>query len=454
MIALVLAAATCMLPSSPVLATATVGEVHASLTPGAVHLGDHVATRCDDRPAAHPVAIAAWRGRLAVGFRDGGAWTWDGETFTAIRGLPGAAVRAIATTGETLWIATADGLWSVAGDGGKPARFAHTTLGKRAITALAADGDALLVGVDPKGLWKIANGAAELVDQRLLVGCFVARRARPSGAACDPAPPDRPLHVTALAVHAGQLVAGTFDDGVWELAGDRWIRVAGGPRFVDALRAEGDELYVASATGLYERTLHGTFARIDLGLPSLHVNDLAIAGDTLWLATSRGLAAWDGRSVRVLDTGSARVVYAVAVASDGAVWAGTIAGAVRFGADGTQRFDRARGTLPIDWVTALIPDDNGAVLAGTYDAGVVRLAADATSTSLAPLDGKLWINPHGLARIGDAIAAATLGDGLRWSRGKTPKLPDDDVTSVVRFGDVLWIGTRGGLAKIDTIDST
>jgi hypothetical protein len=54
------------------------------------------------------------------------------------------------------------------------------------------------------------------------------------------------------------------------------------------------------------------------------------------------------------------------------VWAGTIGGAVRFGPDATIRFDRARGTLPGDWVTALIPDDHGAVLAGTYDSGVMR----------------------------------------------------------------------------------
>jgi ligand-binding sensor domain-containing protein len=172
------------------------------------------------------------------------------------------------------------------------------------------------------------------------------------------------------------------------------------------------------------------------------------AGDTLWLATSRGVAGWDGRSVRMLDTGAARVVYAVTVASDGAVWAGTIGGAVRFGTEATIRFDRARGTLPGDWVTALIPDERGGVLAGTYDSGVMRLAADGNSEAVAPLDGKLWINPHGLARIDGTIAAATLGQGLRLSRGTAPKLPDDDVTAVLRIDETTWVGTRGGLARI------
>ncbi|HEX2686405.1 MAG TPA: hypothetical protein VHN14_07295, partial [Kofleriaceae bacterium] len=226
------------------------------------------------------------------------------------------------------------------------------------------------------------------------------------------------------------------------------------PALVNALYAEGDTLYAASATGLYRMTSAMSFARIDLGLPSVHINDLAKSGDTLWLATSRGVAGWDGRSVRMLDTGAARVVYAVAVASDGAVWAGTIGGAQRFGPDATIRFDRARGTLPGDWVTALLPDDQGAVLAGTYDAGVMRLRSDGSSTPVLALDRTLWINPHGLARLGDAIAAATLGQGLRMSRGTAPKLPDDDVTAVLRIADTTWIGTRGGLARIDAREVT
>lgn len=273
---------------------------------------------------------------------------------------------------------------------------------------------------------------------------------------CVHGAPEVPIHVTALAEYHHHLVVGTFDDGVWEQT-DAGFRRIPSPRLVDALYVDGDTLYAASATGLYRMAVTanapGTspdarFTRLELGLPSGHINDLVKSGDTLWLATSRGVAGWDGRSVRILGTGDARVVYAIAVASDGAVWAGTIGGALRFGPDATIRFDRARGTLPGDWVTALIPDDRGGVLAGTYDSGVMRLAADGSSEAVAPLDGQLWINPHGLARIDGAIAAATLGQGLRLSRGTAPKLPDDDVTAILRIGDTVWVGTRGGLARI------
>jgi len=445
MIALLLTAATCVLPSTPVLATATVvrpaaGEtVRAALTPGAVHLGAHIATRCDDLPAPHPVAIAAWRGRLAVGFRDGGVWTWDGTQFVALAGLPNTPVRALAATGDTLWIATSDGLYEATDTIRK-----STVLGTRTVTALAADGDTLLAGADPRGLWKIHGGKADLVDKRAVVGCFAGSKPH---ADCTPAAPDRPEHVTAFAVHHDHLIAGTFADGVWEQSGDSWARVPGAPRFVDQLLVDGDALYVASATGLFRRTA-GAFEHVDLGLASTHVNDLVKSGDTLWLATSRGLAAWDGHTVRILDTGSARVVYTVAVASDGAVWAGTIAGAIRFGSDGIIRYDRARGSLPADWVTALVPDADGSVLAGTYDSGVARLFPDGHGAPLAGLTGGLWINPHGIVRMDDTVAALTLGGGLVRADGQAiPRLPDDDVTAAVRMGDTLWIGTRGGIAR-------
>jgi len=481
MIAL-LAVAQCVISSSPIVATAMAGDAHARLTPNAVVLGDHTATRCDSLPAPHPTAIAGWHDRLAVGFRDGGVWMWNGATFEALAGLPATPVRALAAVGDTLWIGTAEGLWSihapVAAPGNspgaapgnspgaapgnspgaapgdksadkpadKPRRFEHPTLGHAPITALAADGAALRVGVDPRGEWKIEDGAAVLVGKQALIGCFVAGAPRSPGA-CIKGRPEVPIHVTALAEYHHRLVIGTFDDGVWEQAGVGFQRLPS-PRLIDALLVDGDILYAASATGLYRKTAATPFARVELGLPSTHINDLVKAGDTLWLATSRGVAGWDGRTVRMLGTGDARVVYAITVASDGAVWAGTIGGAMRFGTDATIRFDRARGTLPGDWVTALIPDDHGGVLAGTYDSGVMRLAADGTSAPVAPLDGPLWINPHGLARIDGVIAAATLGQGLRLSTGTAPRLPDDDVTSILRVGDTTWVGTRGGLARI------
>jgi len=352
-----LAVVHCVIASAPVLATAKVGDAAATLTPNAVRLGDHTATACDTLPAAHPTAIAAWHDRLAIGFRDGGVWAWDGAAFTALHGLPAAPVRALAARGDTLWVGTTEGLWSVAGLDEPAVRLAHRTLGHAAITALAADGAALRIGVDPRGEWRLTAGGVERIDRRALIGCYLGSAPRPPGG-CARGTPEVPIHVTALASYHSRVVVGTFDDGVWERSADGFRRLPS-PRMIDALLVDGDTLYAASATGLYRMTSAAGFERLELGLASSHINDLAKAGDTLWLATSRGVAGWDGTRVRTLGTGDARVVYAIAVASDGAVWAGTIGGALRFGTDATVRFDRARGTLPGDWVTALLPETDG-----------------------------------------------------------------------------------------------
>src|SRR5207245_2929299 len=126
--------------------------------------------------------------------------------------------------------------------------------------------------------------------------------------------------------YAGHLVVGTFDDGVWEATARGLVKLPS-PRMVDALLVDGDALYIASASGLYRHTRTVALEQLTLGFPTQHINDLVKSGDTLWLATSRGVGSWDGHTARMLDTGDARVVYAITVASDGAVWAGTTGGA-------------------------------------------------------------------------------------------------------------------------------
>jgi len=144
----------------------------------------------------------------------------------------------------------------------------------------------------------------------------------------------------------------------------------------------------------------------------------------------------------------APIVYAVTQTRDGAIWAATAAGVARFHSGEVTLFDRARGALPHDWVTSLLPRGDG-VLAGTYDAGVARLHADGSADPL-PAFGPAWINPNGLATVGNAIIAATLGDGLLVVTGSSARslgpLPSNDVTSVVVHRGRMWVGTRAGLA--------
>lgn len=447
-----LPAAECVLPPGPELARA--GD--AVVTPGAVTIAGRRLTRCDRLPGAHPIAVAAWRGGHAIGFRDAGVWVLRDGELSPLRGLPPAPIRALASAGERLWIGTGTaGLWW--SDGGGAQRFAHRVLGRRGITALARRGDALEVGVDPQGLWRVdASGRARRL-RRTAVGCFRGRgRApRPPGPACQVGDGGGvPYHVTALASHRGRLVVATFDQGVHERRGAGFRPVPGSPRFVNALLSVGDQLYIGAAEGLYRRRGDGPATRVVLGSPSEHVNGLAAGPDgALWIATSDGLVSLRAGRVRVLDTGDglpSRLVYAVAVAADGAVWAGTAAGAVRFSGRGAALYSHSSGALPHDWVTALLPDGDG-VYAGTYDAGVARLDPEGGGAPV-PAFGGAWVNPGGLARVGGELLATTLGGGLvrvrAGQRLPAPRLPSADVTAALATAEGLWIGTRGGLARL------
>ncbi len=458
--------ATCLVSEGPIrgrVALPTGGE--ARVRDGALELPDRVITTCEGLPGPFPTAVALVEGRLVVGFRAAGVYVFDSTTFSAIGGLPEDSVRVLATTADRLWVGMgASGLWHWS-PGRDPERVEHRVLGRREISALGVDGAGILhVGAGMYGTWTVApNGSVRRGERGVYAACFRARSGRfqpsPPGRVCEggqgeaasglPSP-----HVTALAEHRGRLVVGTFDKGLAERGADgRFHAVVGSPAFINALVVDGPTLWVATPKGLFRRDGEGPVRPALARLASEHVNGLAVGHDgTLWAATGQGVAGLgpDG-SVRSLDVSHglpSRIVYSVAVTDDGAVWAGTAGGVARFGPEGVTRFTQSSGALTHDWVNALFADGD-TVLAGTYDAGVVRLFADGEGVVDAELQG-LWVNPGGVVYLGRGrIAVATLGDGLVVSdrdgaRAWGP-LPSDDVTSALVFQGVLWVGTRGGL---------
>ena len=286
------------------------------------------------------------------------------------------------------------------------------------------------------------------------------------------APPTRPIapsrvsagelpsaHVSALATFQDKLVVGSFDGGAFTI--DAAARIAvldGAPRFINALLAEPDRLWLASATGL-SQLKDGEVREIPLGFAASHVNGLARAKDgTLWLATSDGLLGLQRGQWRKLDERQglpSRIVYAVSEGADGTLWAGTAVGVARISKDGIETFSVETGSLPHRWVTALLADESGTYV-GTYQGGVTRLAASGAT----PIPGTdaLWLNPHGLERIGTRLYAASMGGGLvafgpgSGANERPPMrvgpLPSSDVTAVKAFAGALWVGTRSGLARL------
>jgi len=411
-------------------------------------------SRCEGLPSAHPSAIAPLGRGFAVGFREGGVLV-DGAP---VVGLPQAPVRALAGAGATLWIGTAsDGLFT--SDGRTARRFAHPALGHAGIAALAVHRGVLHVATESGDGWTIAGGKATRRTRRTFVGCFREQdgelAGRPPGACDDAAVTDGTLpsgHVTALAAFDGELHVATFDGGVFALARDGAPRVVvGAPRHANALLATRERLYVGATRGLFAIT-GGRATPVDLGVADPHVNGLAEGRDgTLYVATSRGVLAWRGGRARVIDERDglpSPLAYAVAEAADGALWVGTASGAARLAGGETTLYSTREGRLPHDWVTALLPDGDG-VLAGTYDAGVVRLGPRGASARVAGLAEDLWVNPHGLARVGGRLVAATLGGGVAvQGAAGLPALPSDDATAVLAHEGTTWVGTRAGLVAV------
>jgi hypothetical protein len=266
-------------------------------------------------------------------------------------------------------------------------------------------------------------------------------------------------HVSALATFRERLFVGTFDGGAFSLDAKHEITpLDGAPRFINALLAEPDVLWLASATGLFQLK-DGQIRAVPMLSRASHVNDLARAKDgTLWLATSDGLLGLRDGQWRKLDDGqglASRIVYAVSEGADGTLWAGTAAGVSRISKGGVENFSVENGALPHRWVTALLADESGAYV-GSYQGGVTRL--DARGATPVPGTGALWLNPHGIERVGERLYAASMGGGLvAFSpapgdrEGKVIKfgpLPSTDVTAVKTFAGALWVGTREGLARL------
>ena len=451
----------CVVPDGPWTAQLTWRAQKVAARSGQLQIGQHAFTACDQLPGPHPTALAVFGGHLYVGFRGAGLHRFDGTLFEPVEGLPVDGVRALAVYQDALWIGLGSRGIYTSQDGQRARKHHHWVLGRRGVTGMTVKAARLEIGMGPYGWWRVEGNRVRRVKKHVFAGCFDRNGPRAPVTECGlgPAPSVSGLpsgHVTALAHHQGHLYVGTFAGGLAIATGDGFSSIEGAPRFVNALLSDGDVLWVASPRGLFRLDRRGV-RQAGLPLPSHHVNGLAQGPDgTLWVATSGGLAGFGSDGVREYRRHNGlpgRIVYAVAATADGAVWAGTDRGAARLSADGVTVFTQANGGVPHDWINALLADGD-AVYAGTYDAGVVRLTADGRGRPVAGLESA-WVNPAGLSFHGTRLTVATLGDGFlsvpRAGAGSAQSrtgLPSDDVTASIVHDGHLYIGTRGGLARI------
>jgi ligand-binding sensor domain-containing protein len=375
---------------------------------------------------------------------------------------------------HTLWLATADGLVARTG-----ATVQH--LGGGDLRAIAQIGDDLVVAGIADGLQKVDRGrlvayagprglriaeslaaAHGAVCTGGLAGAWLSRGTTWVHAAHREGPPSN--DISALAVDGARLYVGTFDHGLATFEHGAW-RTVESPELdarINAILVDGDKLWVGTAEGL---TILGgpgfrdaaRLTRRD-GLASRSVLSLAKASTGILVGTSQGASLFaDGHPVRLgpkAPAGAGQTIESIgnvwAVAEDraGWLWLGTTTGLYRGHAGDTawQRFSVVTGHLHDDWVIAMAMTGD-ALYVGTYNGGIVRFDGT-TATHVA--DG--WVNPGGLAVIGERIYAATqdglrvTDDGTHWTDAGA--LPGRDTTAIARVDGTLIAGTRRGLAVL------
>jgi hypothetical protein len=433
--------------------------------------------RLDTRPVR---AIAVGPGFVLAGGEQGLLRIAPGRATPVA--TPDPWIEAVVLDGDALVVATAAGLARGPRDGAlapvrgaETARHAVAHAGRvyaatepptDAVLVTDGDGNARVEGL-PSAVRRVMTGSGLLfadaedgLHRRDADGwrLVVPRRgALPAGSA----------HVTALARFRDRLVAGFFDGGVAVAqetgAALDWRRIEGTAAWgTNALLSSGGELWVASLRGA---------ARYD----GRRMRPIDGPGAAFSLAATRsGVAIGYGQGV-LLPGGTLLSAFhglpgnqALALAERDVLYVGTPSG---IGAlDGRRvlwRVTAGEGKLPHPWVTAIVAEDEGGLLVGTWGGGIVRRRrpggrpaeprsrADAGRWEpFAETEG-LAVSPGALAVVDGRAWAGTDAAGLwretrdraRFERVRAA-LPSARVTALLAEPGTLWVGTDQGLVRL------
>jgi hypothetical protein len=424
-----------------------------------------------ERLSPHPVrSLAAVSGAVLAGGEDGlfrvGAGTaervetgdaWiesvgvaDGQVFAAtatglVRGADGQALTSVAGGEDVAAGVVHDGaFWGTTAPPGplvrrfEAARPAHAERLPAAVLRLVSS-EGVLFADTPDGLFRRDAAGWRLAEAR--------PPALPAGAA----------HVSALSFLGPRLVAGIFGGGlvVADGTGLAWREVPGSAAWgVNALLPAGGTMFVASLRGA---------ARFD----GARLVPLEGPGAAFSLAATRdGVAIGYGQGVLLPGASLVSAFHglpgnqATALAAGESLFVGTPSG---LGAlDGRRVRWRATGNeghLPHPWVQALLVTEE-AHYVGTYGGGLARRArgrtlADGASLEPFPETEGLKTSAGALVAVEGHVFAGTEGhglwrlraDGRRFEPVALP-LPSPTVTALAARAGELWVGTDQGLARV------
>ncbi|MGQ9897157.1 MAG: ligand-binding sensor domain-containing protein [Acidobacteriota bacterium] len=280
-------------------------------------------------------------------------------------------------------------------------------------------------------------------------------------------------HVTSLAFDAaGRLWVGSFEQGldildpetgaVLHHVQDETIRE------INHLCATShlSPMLVATSQGIVAFESHGRAVRrydaasaMLVGNAVSHVCPVNTGRGpaSLAVATSKGLTLWQagiGRSLTAFHGLPSNYLYCCAV-HNGKLYVGTLGGLAELDGLRVVRTWRTDNTdLPANWVNALLSVGD-LLYIGTYGGGVCALHPNGTTVAFPETKG-LEVNLNAMATDGERLYVGTLDRGLLvydlrrqqwrvWQSG----LPSPNVTALAVRSDALFVGTAGGLARIE-----
>ncbi len=297
----------------------TIDEVRASETGwlvgtdnGLWSVGEEIERWTTDGPCGNFITgLTRHEGELIVGTFNGGACAYDGQRWRTLK-TPSRMVNDVASTGEELWIATAEGLVQV-GQGVHVAVVDDAPLGTpgtnhAGINALSAGPEGLWaadvlgpVSVAPwrQYRWHVSGHSYQAIascpggevwagseDDGLAVrGVDVGRKMGRSTwrqfNRLDGMPEDWVMSIACAG--PGAAWVGTYRSGVGRVDASGWHSVLE-DAWVQALWADGDVLWIGTADGLYRLDEAGI-----VQLTQDDVHSLLRDGDDLWVGTRSGL---------------------------------------------------------------------------------------------------------------------------------------------------------------------
>ncbi|MFQ3583201.1 MAG: hypothetical protein SNJ49_15035 [Chloracidobacterium sp.] len=177
----------------------------------------------------------------------------------------------------------------------------------------------------------------------------------------------------------------------------------------------------------------------------------------LAVATAKGLTIWQdgiGRSLTAFHGLPSNYLYCCEP-RDGKLYVGTLGGLAEL--DGlrvirTWRTDNS--ALPANWINALL-DVNGTLYVGTYGGGVCAVRPSGDIVHFPETHG-IEVNLNAMATDGERLYVGTLDRGLlvydvhrnKW-RVWRDGLPSANVTAVALRAGAVFVGTAGGIARIE-----